>query len=37
MTGESEFVSCSSAPLPLRGALTTVNSITGSDVSFQAS
>lgn len=35
MTGGSEFVPCSSALVPLGVALTTVNSVTGSDVSFK--
>lgn len=35
MTGGSEFVSCSAALAPLGVALTTVNSVTGSDVSVK--
>lgn len=35
MTGESECGSCSSALVPLGGAPTTVNGVTGSDVSFK--
>lgn len=35
MTEESECGSCSSALMPLGGAPTTVNSVTGSDVTFK--